>query len=230
MNLIAAIVLSPSFHERHTWSVELSDDHGEVVGKCPGARSTWRLSLAELATIPATVISGSFPEIDYDRIGCDGISVNFSITTDSINRKKTIWCPDDGVCPEYATLLRWCWTGLYEYSSDAYRVRLEQLYSYFSDWGIPVRRTASGLRIFGMLASPDRPELTRCFEEVAEIPAPEIDMTNFENTGTLLYPVFKSFYQRTPGSTWRVNAAAQRHMKQAGIPESSMILAPNGRE
>jgi hypothetical protein len=225
MILIAAIKLYPSFHEMHSWSVELSDDDGEISGKCRGAAGTWRLSKRELAALPAEVRSGRFPDGHYHRIGCDGISVSFSITTDAINREKMIWCPEHSVCPEYAALLHWCWGGLYEHSAEEYRVRLEQLYSYFSDWGIPVRRTPRGLRVFGMLSSRDEPELRRCFDEVAEILAPEIDMSNFENTGTLLYPVFNRFFQRAPGSIWRVNASAHRHMKQAGIPETSMVLA-----
>lgn len=228
MNLIAAIKLYPSFHDMHEWSVDLLDDRGEVVGTCPGARGTWRLSDRELAAVPGEVRSGWFPDNDYNRIGCDGISVSFSITTDTASREKMIWCPEHSVCPEYAALLHWSRSGLYQHSADEYRVRLEQLYSYFNGWGIPVRRTGGGLRIFGMLSSPDEPELRRCFEEVVGMSAPEIDMSNFENTGTLLYPVFKRFFQRAPGSRWRVNAAAHRHVKQAGIPESSMVLGQTG--
>ena len=223
MKLIADIKLYPSFHEMHAWSIELSDDHGEVCGNCAGEVSTWRLSERELAAVPAEVRSGSFPDNDYHQIGCDGISVNFSITTDTASREMTIWCPAHVVCPEYAALVHWCWSGLYQHSRDEYRVRLEHLYSYFYDWGIPVLRTQEGLRIFGMLSSNHEAELRLCFDEVVDLPAPEIDMSNFENTGTLLYPVFESFFQRMPGSRWRVNAAAHRHMKQAGIPETSMV-------
>jgi hypothetical protein len=114
---------------------------------------------------------------------------------------------------------------LYEQAPEPYRLRLEQLHSYFHDWGIPVRRTATGLRIFGMLSSFDEPALSRCFNEVADLPNLEIDMSNFEGTGTLLYPVFKQLFQRSPNSKWRVNAGAQQQMKQAGIPETAMVLA-----
>lgn len=224
MRLITVIELYPSFHEMHSWSVELSDDHCEVAGKCLDTMSTWRLSKQELAALPAEVRSGWFPDSDYDRIGFDGITVSFSITTDVINRQKEIWCPEQSVCPEYASLLRWCWDGLYEHSPKEYRVRLEQLYSYFSDWGASIRRTSRGLRIFGGLSTLDEQELRRYFDEVAELSMPEIDMSNFEGTGTLLYPIFKQFAERSPNSKWRVNASAQFHMKQAGIPETSMLL------
>lgn len=223
MNLTAAIKLYPSFHDMHAWSVELSDDCGEVAGTCAGTRGDWRLSERDLAAVPVEVRSDWFPDDDYNRIGCDGISVSFSITTDTASREKMIWCPADSICLEYATLLQWCSNGLYQHSPDDYCVRLEQLHSYFDDWGIPVRRTRDGLRIFGMLSSLDEPELRRCFDEVVDMPAPEIDMSNFENTGTLLYPVFKSFFQAAPGSRWRVNPAAHLPMRQAGIPETSMV-------
>jgi hypothetical protein len=62
----------------------------------------------------------------------------------------------------------------------------------------------------------------RYFDEVAKMPAPEIDMSNFSSVGTILYPIFKKFFDRAPGSTWRVNSAALRQMKEAGIPETSM--------
>jgi hypothetical protein len=54
------------------------------------------------------------------------------------------------------------------------------------------------------------------------MPTPEIDMSNFEGVGTLLYPIFKKFFHRAPGSIWRVNSAAMRQMKEAGIPEASI--------
>lgn len=222
MNLNAVIELMPSFHGGHVWSVELSDNHGEVSAKYGCEGSTWRLSERELAVLPAEVRLGCFPESVPCGMGIDGINVRFSIATDAIRREKEIWGPTYHDCPEYAALLHWCWSGLYEHSCDNYRVVLELLYSYFDDWGIPVFRTTSGLRIFGRLSSSDEPELTRYFDEVAKMPAPEIDMSNFEGAGTLLYPMFKKFFDRTPGSIWRVNSAALQQMKEAGISEASM--------
>lgn len=224
MDLVASIKLRPSFHDTHSWSVEVLGARGKVTGKCAGELCTWQLSEFDMAALPSEVRSGWFPDDDYDQIGCDGIGVDFSITTDEINREKRIWCPEQSLCPEYSVLLRWCWSGLYENSSGEYRRRLEELFSYFNDWGVPVRRTNSGLKIFGMLCSGQESELKRYFDEVTALPAPEIDMSNFENTGTFLYPWFKRFFQNSPDSKWRVNARARSQMKQAGIPEESMIL------
>ena len=176
MDLLASIELHPAFHDAHAWSVELAGARGEVTGRCAGESCAWRLSDRDLAEVPAGLRSGWFPDDDYNRFGCDGISVHFSITTDEICRKKSIWCPGENLCPQYSVLLRWCWTGLYQHSSGEYRRRLEQLYSYFDDWGLPVRRTNNGLRIFGMLCSGQERELKRHFDDVAHLAAPEIDM------------------------------------------------------
>jgi hypothetical protein len=221
MNLNAVIELMPSFHGSHVWMVELSDYHGEVSAKYGDKGSAWRLSERELAALPAEVRLGRFPDNVPCRMGLDGITVRFSIATDAARQEKQIWSPTYYDCPEYAALLHWCWSGLYEHSCDNYRAMLEQLHSYFRDWGIPVFRTTCGLKILGG-SSGDEPELTRYFDEVAMMPTPEIDMSNFEGVGTLLYPIFKKFFHRAPGSIWRVNSAAMRQMKEAGIPEASM--------
>ena len=157
-------------------------------------------------------------------MGLDGITVRFQIETDSATRRKEIWCPEMSRCGAYAILVRWCWDGLYTHSNDEYRVRLEQLHSYFHDWGINVRQTPDGLRLFGMFSSTDENQLSASFDHVAAMPEPVIDMTNFENTGTLLYPVFKQFFIRAPKSRWLVNQIAYHHMCAAGIPETSMVL------
>jgi hypothetical protein len=223
MNLTAVIELMPSFHGSHVWSIALSDNHGEVRARYFDQVSLWRLSEFDFSGLPAEVRSGCFPDNIPWQIGLDGITVRFSIASDAVRQEQEIWSPSYSSCPEHAALLHWCWSGLHEHSCDSYRVLLERLYGYFHDWGIPVFRTTRGLRIFAGLSSGREPELVRYFDEVATMPAPEIDMCNFEGTGTILYPIFKKFFDRAPGSLWRVNSAARRQMKEAGIPETSMM-------
>lgn len=224
MNLNATIELQPSFSMPHLWTVELSSTHGTVKGECDGVRGAWKLSSVDLEAVPREVRLCLFPDKDYHNSGLDGIDVHFSITAGSVVLDKTIWCPERRLCPEYASLLRWCWCGLYEHSPLHYREHLEHLYSYFSDWGIPILRTANGLRIFGSLTLSHKAALKRCFDSVTGLPAPVIDMTNFGGTGTLLYPLFKRFFKRSPSSKWLVSYGAYQQMKEAGIPESAMVL------
>jgi hypothetical protein len=229
MKLLATLQLHPSFHQIHTWYITLSDTEGKVTGECWEAEGVWQLSAQALLALPAEVRADHFPDRKnlYDWL--DGIAVRFLIITKKNVVEESILCPDHKFFPEYSTLLQWCWNGLYEHSPDEYRVHLEHIFSYFSDWGSPIRRTPKGLRIFGYLRSSDAAELQKRFDKVAEMPEPEIDMSNFGSAETLLCPLFKQFFEQSPDSIWIVNSNARELMKEAGVPEKQQryIEAPN---
>jgi hypothetical protein len=225
MNIQAEIELQPSFHEYHVWSVSVADNAGEVAGRSHWVSGAWQLSQQELACIPNAVVAGEFPDNPFQFDGMDGITVKFSLTKDGIKRELSIWCPEFKLHPDYAGLLHWCWHGLYANAVGDYRLALEQLYSYFDDWGLPARSTANGLRIFGGLGSGDEPELEKAFDEIRHLPRPEIDVTQCGGVGTLLYPLLRQLHKRLNGATWHVNRVMERHLLQAGIPESAIILS-----
>jgi hypothetical protein len=223
MNLLATLQLRPSFHQTHTWSISLSDTEGKVTGECQEAEGVWQLSAQELLALPAEVRAGHFPDRKSPYDWLDGIRVHFLIITDKNVVEESIHCPDCEFFPEYDALLKWCWHGLYEHSPDAYWVHLEHIFGYFGNWGSPVRRTPKGLRIFGSLGASDAAELQKRFDEVAEMPEPEIDMSNFRGAGKLLCPLFKQFFEQSPDSIWIVNSNARELMREAGLMKKAGV-------
>jgi len=207
----------------HRWLVEINGAACEVEGEAGGSSGVWHLSEEEFHQIPAEIRCAEFPDQRFDQIGLDGLTAEFGIETERGVIQKNIWSPSHRTCGIYATLISWCWEGLYAQSRYDYRILLEQLHSYFADWGVNGRATPEGIRLFGMFSSYDEAALTSLFQDVAHVPEPIIDMTNFENAGTLLYPVFKNFFQHSPHSRWLVNTVSREQMLEAGIPECAMI-------
>ena len=228
MNFMAEIELAPSFHDGHVWQVSLCGRDGVVKATCGDDSGLWRMTSAETDEAPEAVRLGAFSaEPLEERGGLDGITVSFHINTNGTTIDQAIWCPDEDFTPDYEAMIRWCWRGLYEHSTMPYRIRLEQLYSYF-DWGNPVVRTDSGVRIFGGLAVGHEDELEQVLQSTATIPRPEIDMRNSEGMGTLLYPIFVRFAEKVPSALFVVNEVAHRQLTAAGIASVRMELATDG--
>lgn len=230
MEFHANIVVQPSFADSHRWSVDLTGHQGSVSGKCGVHNGKWELTSAELSAIPKEIPSGSFSFEDHQNIPClDGTTIHFLITSAAGVQDKSIY--SHCLPPEFNTLLRWIWEGLYEHSAYQYRLRLENLHDSFFAWGAPIRRLPQGLRIFGGMATYWKPDLKRHFEEITEFEfwnyrsgEPEIDMSNCNGISTVLYPVFIQFFQQCPMSKWRVNSKIFRQLNEAGIPAASMKM------
>ena len=83
--------------------------------------------------------------------------------------------------------------------------------------GPPIFKVPNGLRISGMLSSDDEKDLEAAFSYAQSIESPVIDMTNFDNMGTILIPIFERFYKRCPTAKWRLNETAVMFLSQVGI-------------
>ncbi len=226
--LKADISLLPSFDPAHKWNVRLEQNNGQVIASCENTQSCWRLSDSEFRSVPPMLRGGWFGEPKERDYGLDGIVVAFNIQSGRLCHEASVWCPAPRANPEYTVLLRWCWNGLYGNSDQSYRLYLEQLHSYFN-WGVPIVRTVSGIRIFGGITAfrLATAQLSRWFERAKKECILEIDMSSYKSTPSRLhreiYPIFLDFHRYSPETKWKVNKEAENDLRAAGISDEVLL-------
>jgi len=133
----AKILLKPSFHPNHLWTVLGDQTRVEVVGRCEPFSAVWRPAKQQIVEANRTVFNLAYESPSKMHYGFDGIDVEYEIETPTGNQTTEIWCPAKVFCRDHWVLTRWCWYGLYG-KNPLYNGYLAQLYSYFSDWEAPI--------------------------------------------------------------------------------------------
>lgn len=139
----AKILVKPSFHPKHLWTVLGEQIYVEVVGRCESFSAVWRPTREQIVEANRTVFTLAYKQPSKMRSGFDGIDVEYEIETTTGSQTTKIWCPIEAVCRDHWVLTRWCWHGLYGKDPD-YDGYLAQLCSYFSDWKTPISNRRTG--------------------------------------------------------------------------------------
>ena len=106
---------------------------------------------------------------------------------------------------------------------------LEQLAAYFP-FGIKVRRFAGPpltLRVYGSLTIDDIDDFDRIVDSLpSNVPLVkrDMDMTNFNGMGTLLYESFGPLLSRSPAVEWKVSPQAARQLREVGVADSALEM------
>jgi hypothetical protein len=157
-------------------------------------------------------------------LGCDGIQLAGAIASVGEVFELSAWSPRAGSDQHafFATLHR---LAVEFFEHEEVRLAMEHLHGYLDlgpplvDLGGKPRR----VRLFGMLGYPPPAELTALFESLASDEPLVMDMSNFENMGTLLYPLFRKLARRPGPTTWCVSASARRQLAAAGVDAAVMF-------
>lgn len=110
-------------------------------------------------------------------------------------------------------------------SEERVRVLLEQLHGYLG-LGLPVVDFGGSprhVRIFGRLSYPANPKLVSIFEALATGEPLLMDLSNFENMGTGLYPLFLKLARRPGPTAWCASGHARKQLKESGIAPGAIF-------
>lgn len=222
---MAEMVLYPSFHHSHSWTLSF-DGHivnlsGKVLNREKAIKASTGIKFPIEKDNPASydVFETQYPNYLESKVGIDGIVINIEIVTDKANSNlpSSYFCKRD--YPEYNALLNFCWTTLYGKNAK-YNLFLEDIFCYF-DWGAPIIRNGNVLKIFGRLSLHDKKSLEITLSELNGQSEPVIDMRNFEFMGGLLLPIFLNFSKKNPRTIWLMNDSAISFLGE--YIETSMI-------
>ena len=211
----AQIILQPSFHDNHTWSLTLKNEIVQIRGTTDKASVEVEKRLAEYDEPSRRLFAETYAPTAPSGFGMDGITVTFTVESATSRCHVSIWSPRPDADFPFSSLLKLCWFSLYGHDRT-YDKSLELIYGYF-DWGVPAFRLGSKLKVFGRLSSLNKQALQKAFEDLNGAAGAIIDMTNFEGMGTLLLPILKGFAQNNPDAKWLANEAASKHLDAAGI-------------
>ncbi len=109
---------------------------------------------------------------------------------------------------------------------DSHSVKVLENIRGYLDLGLPVKWIEGSLptiRIFGSLSSSDGQALRSAFMRLPEDGPLLVDMSNFHNMGTLLYPVFKHVLRRRGHIAWCATGHAKDQLKEIGVPCSAVF-------
>lgn len=158
--------------------------------------------------------------------GCDGMSLTGEIADARGLARFDAWSPQRESEPAqhaYFAALH----GLAKEALPEERAQLilEQLHGYLG-LGLPVVDLGGAprrVRIFGRLSYPANPKLVSIFEGLTGEEPLLMDMSNFENMGTGLYPLFRELAGRPGATVWCASARAREQLEEMGI-EQGMIF------
>ncbi|MBI4815288.1 MAG: hypothetical protein HY791_03450 [Deltaproteobacteria bacterium] len=231
------VALLPSFHPDMLIDVELQPGGGCEVAVVSRNRSTgstgkpW-VELEECSreagaalrqTIDVIVERGVFGE--KKQVGLDGMTVIGELRTPGWSlRRFESWSPRPGSLGHaYAK-------AFYDFAAahvaaERVQVGLEQIHVYL-DLGLPLKKlaeTPGRVRIFGSLSSQAEAELRSALRSIASHSPVIIDMSNFDNMGTILYPVFRDFLKRKGRTAWLASDRAASQLSEIGVPRGSIF-------
>jgi len=200
-------------------SVEIDDKHMETLALDSAAAPKFCARLIQALEIEQS---------GQPSMGLDGIQVRGSLKmTTSPEANFSFWSPDKVRQPRDFAVVDSVFVLLESTTpSCLLNAYIEQLATYFP-FGIPVRRIAGPpltLRVYGSLSIDNIDDFSRIIDSLPPNVPLVMDMTNFNNMGTLLYPSFRRLLSRTPAVEWRLSPQAAGQLREVGVANAALEI------